>query len=65
MLRRGSGKTLKEIQYELIHLRMQRAVALLQSNRGPLERSARLLLQRETMSERELQNLRPALRAAA
>jgi len=43
----------------------ERAVATLQANREVLERSARLLLQKETLTEQELLALRPELRTPA
>ncbi len=66
--REYSEDTAREIDCairEIVERAFKRAVALLQSNRDLLERSARLLLQKETLSELELQNLRPALRVAA
>jgi len=51
---------------QLVHSAMDRAIGILQEKRNILERSARRLLEKETLDERELAELiGPQLRAAA
>jgi cell division protease FtsH len=66
--REYSEETAREVDCavrKIVEQAFARAVEVLQKNRELLERAAKLLLQKETLTELELRELAPSLRSGA